>query len=415
MFVLIRKRTVFSSALTALVLMCACSCATDKNIPAETASSSEAAEQARRAAADAFADSDSFGRFAQTKPLAAENSVPDKTAPKKIDSADAVFNTADTEPVWIKKPQTGADQSEFMTACGSGKTMKDAEHSAAAALAKMIRQNISSSSLVLSRDVFDSSGGDESYSAVSEVIETETMIDALVGVRIAEFWKSRSGTVYALAVMNRAEASMYYRRKIEEFSGRIEKLIADAQASPGLFEGYASLQQATAAAHDVSDFMDIVYAADPAAYRTIRLPYGSAAAVEAEAFQFAAFVPMNILNAEAADNRIPAAVAKVFAGLGFKPEITSAVQTASAAPYCCTVSLSFQDIPSETNSYVRYICTVTLKETHSEAILYTCSLNGREGHLTAEEARQRSLRTLEKKLSTEFAENFIAFLRGGNA
>ena len=69
--------------------------------------------------------------------------------------------------------------------------------------------------------------------------------------------------------------------------------------------------------------------------------------------------------------------------------------------------MSFQEIPSEKNVFVRYSLDTQLVDTLSGTVYFPYATNGREGHISFSEAQQRALRSLEKKLDKDYIEKFI--------
>ena len=61
--------------------------------------------------------------------------------------------------------------------------------------------------------------------------------------------------------------------------------------------------------------------------------------------------------------------------------------------------------------YVRFVIDIDLIEKETGKTLFPYSKNGREAHVTYEEAKQRAYRTLEDILEDEFVPQFVDFMR----
>jgi hypothetical protein len=137
-----------------------------------------------------------------------------------------------------------------------------------------------------------------------------------------------------------------------------------------------------------------------------RLSYGNAEAVKSLAQNAGRAIIITIKVDGDINDRITKAFTECLNSRGFRTNATG------ANPYNLAASFSMEDVDlaNPRNIFVRYVLGCSLKNKEGVEIL-SFSENGREGHLTESEARQRAIRAAETSIgSTGFASNFDAYL-----
>lgn len=416
--------------LAASVLLLSVSCKSAPEKQDDSAKNAQSAQKARDAADRAFMDETGEGIGDEDIPrsLPSSSAVTNQEEPEFVyvneqgiddvpsissfDEPSVMFAMADTaqgeQPEWVKSPQKAFAQSQYLSAVGMGKNTVDAENSAIASIGKIIKQNVSSKVVTTEKDAVSSSGFSSSSSTLDEIIETYSVVDALVGVKIHEFWWGNDGYVYALAYLNKAEAAQYYSRKISENESLIDDRLSFANSRKGSFDAFAAVQKAVRAAEENNQYMDILNAVQSSAYRAKKLSYGSEERVKEAAYDAAMTISIDVSVKGTDDSRIANAVILMLSSYGFR---TKLADEKSTAPYIIEADVEFMDVPSERNKYVRYVFNAALKEVSSGKILLPYSENKREGHTSASEAQQKALRTLEKSIVENYAQAFVNYLK----
>ena len=419
-----------TAMLAASVLLLSVSCKSAPEKQDDSAKNAQSAQKARDAADRAFMDETGEGIGDEDIPrsLPSSSAVTNQEEPEFVyvneqgkddvpsissfDEPSVMFAMADTaqgeQPEWVKSPQKAFSQSQYLSAVGMGKNTVDAENSAIASIGKIIKQNVSSKVVTTEKDAVSSSGFSSSSSTLDEIIETYSVVDALVGVKIHEFWWGNDGYVYALAYLNKAEAAQYYSRKISENESIVEDRLSFANSRKGSFDAFAAVQKAVRAAEENNQYMDILNAVQPSAYRAKKLSYGSEERVKEAAYDAAMTISIDVSVKGTDDSRIANAVILMLSSYGFR---TKLADEKSTAPYIIEADVEFMDVPSERNKYVRYVFNAALKEVSSGKILLPYSENKREGHTSASEAQQKALRTLEKSIVENYAQAFVNYLK----
>jgi hypothetical protein len=419
-----------TAMLAASVLLLSVSCKSAPEKQDDSAKNAQSAQKARDAADRAFMDETGEGIGDEDIPrsLPSSSAVTNQEEPEFVyvneqgkddvpsissfDEPSVMFAMADTaqgeQPEWVKSPQKAFSQSQYLSAVGMGKNTVDAENSAIASIGKIIKQNVSSKVVTTEKDAVSSSGFSSSSSTLDEIIETYSVVDALVGVKIHEFWWGNDGYVYALAYLNKAEAAQYYSRKISENESLIDDRLSFANSRKGSFDAFAAVQKAVRAAEENNQYMDILNAVQSSAYRAKKLSYGSEERVKEAAYDAAMTISIDVSVKGTDDSRIANAVILMLSSYGFR---TKLADEKSTAPYIIEADVEFMDVPSERNKYVRYVFNAALKEVSSGKILLPYSENKREGHTSASEAQQKALRTLEKSIVENYAQAFVNYLK----
>ena len=419
-----------TAMLAASVLLLSVSCKSAPEKQDDSAKNAQSAQKARDAADRAFMDETGEGIGDEDIPrsLPSSSAVTNQEEPEFVyvneqgkddvpsissfDEPSVMFAMADTaqgeQPEWVKSPQKAFSQSQYLSAVGMGKNTVDAENSAIASIGKIIKQNVSSKVVTTEKDAVSSSGFSSSSSTLDEIIETYSVVDALVGVKIHEFWWGNDGYVYALAYLNKAEAAQYYSRKISENESIVDDRLSFANSRKGSFDAFAAVQKAVRAAEENNQYMDILNAVQSSAYRAKKLSYGSEERVKEAAYDAAMTISIDVSVKGTDDSRIANAVILMLSSYGFR---TKLADEKSTAPYIIEADVEFMDVPSERNKYVRYVFNAALKEVSSGKILLPYSENKREGHTSASEAQQKALRTLEKSIVENYAQAFVNYLK----
>jgi hypothetical protein len=304
-------------------------------------------------------------------------------------------------------------ESEWVTAVEYGSDRQSAQAAAVSSLARIFRQDVQSETTAFQRYVDavlrDGSGADFSESReYAQQVVTTADIDSLMGVTASDVWTASDGTVYALSKINRRQAAAAYSPIISENEQVVLSYIKSAENNPGTFDAYESLVFASDVATVNDNFMDILSVLDPNMALLRRPSYGNAASVKQLVQDASRQIVIAVDISGDEDGRIAQAFAASFSDRGFR---TAAAGTPDAG-YVLTGTFQLQDMDitaSPTNKFVRYILTASLRGSSGAEVL-SYSATDRDGHLTVEEARQRSIRTAEQGIRQKFGDQFDKYL-----
>jgi len=205
--------------------------------------------------------------------------------------------------------------------------------------------------------------------------------------------------------MNRKECSARYSAMISANEKVIGGLMEEAERNPRTFEAFQMLNLAYSFAVVTDNLHSLLTVLDPSAISR-RPSYGNAEAVKSLAQSVGRSIVVTVKVNGDNSGRIGKTFTESLNSRGFR--------TSAAGDNAYVLSASFQledvDLNNQSNKFVRYILNYSLKNNDGVELL-SSSDNGREGHLTESEARQRAVRAAEQAIaSTGFAINFDAFL-----
>jgi len=245
----------------------------------------------------------------------------------------------------------------------------------------------------------------QSSDIAQELISTSA-VSGLIGLQV-ESWANPQGRSYANARMNRKECSARYSSMIHENEKVIGRLFEEAERNSRTFEAFQTLNLAYNFAVVTDNLYSLLTVLDPSVIST-RPAYGNAEAVKSMAQNAGRSIIVTVRVNGDISGRIEKAFTECLNSRGFRTN-TGGVNDNS---YMLAGSFQLEDVDlanPNNYKYVRYILTYSLKN-RDGAELLSSSSNGREGHLTVSEARQRAIRAAEQAIgSTGFAVNFDAF------
>jgi hypothetical protein len=201
--------------------------------------------------------------------------------------------------------------------------------------------------------------------------------------------------------MNRSECTARYTALINENETVIQQIITEAASSSPL-AAYKRLNYALRLAELSDGFYTIRGVLTPG-LGVSRPRYGGVEALKTLAQAAAGKVVINISVTGDVDSRIEKAYAAFFTGLGFKT---------GSGGYVFNAGLELQntDFDNPRYKYIRYVLNASLEDGGGKEV-FAFSANGREGHLSESEARQRAVRAAEESIASgAFAQDFGAYL-----
>jgi hypothetical protein len=324
-------------------------------------------------------------------------------------SANAPAANQQKTPLWVTDREAAYPNGQWLCAVESGRSKNEAEEAELSSLSQSFRVDIAASEQA-SQAFFSAaqkSGGKTmretgEFSGFSREVNAVSQVAGLIGVE-RDAWISPSGEVWAAARMNRAECSARYGSLAAENEKLIALLLDNAKSMPETFDACANL----AFAASVAELTDNYYAV-LSVLRTEtagKAPaYGGSGAIKAQLQTASRSVPVAVNVNGDVDGRIAKAFSQVFASRGFRT---------GSGGQAHTLRADFKTEDSEQvnkdNIFVRYTITAALTAPGGKELL-SWSQNDREGHLLREEARQRAIRGVERRIAEDgFAAEFDAW------
>lgn len=318
----------------------------------------------------------------------------------------SAFSSGKKDPYWISNPYDGYSADKFIVACGSGTTNDDATKKAISEVSSVLKQDINAQEYV--NQSFSSDG--KNLSTYLANITTNTNVSDISGLSIKDKYKSKDGTYYVRAVLDKTTAGKYYSLLITKNAMEIDTLISESEKYLSTFTACKFLLNAYKIAKENDYYLDLLSVIKPESRKM--LSYGNTSNVVAKLEN--AFKSITIaINVSGDDSqRIYNAIASVVNSYG----ITSlpVEKITDNTKYLITADISFEDIEKPSDSdifFTRYILACSLTEVDTEKDLLTYTKNARQGKLSRREAQQSAIRAAEKIISEELSKKFGDLLK----
>jgi len=303
---------------------------------------------------------------------------------------------AQERPTWIDSPQSRYPSSKYLTAVGTGDTRKAAENAAAANLSQIFQATIKAEQTVNERykELF-TAPNQSTYEAQSDVTKNITIStdQTLYNIQFAESYTDNLGKVYVLAVLERQPTAEIYERKMEENDKLMLKYIELHQLSTDPIVRYANIN-AAAVFSTINEMLkqqlNIIL---PGATFTPKSGY-DAVKVQQMLNEAKKNVPFSISLTGDNDGKVTAIVKELLSELGFV--------VAEKGALTVNGDVSFQEIDlKRPEKFVRWSYKFSVVD-NSQNTIISLNENGREAHVTYNEAVNRALRTMKQKIKTNF-------------
>ncbi len=317
-------------------------------------------------------------------------------------------NKLQIEPEWITDTQTPYPTTEYITGMGYGSTQKIAEDAAFEALARYLQQDISINTLANQQLMSDSEGFNQAYQ-ITKQINTSSSIKKIVGVSIRETWYDQKETYYALAVLNKAEATLYYvdtikanNRVVDTILSRVGELKTTSQS--GSFEAYVLLRDALHLAEENEQYLAVLILLNSTQYKFLLEETMSSQAIQFVAEEEVKKIQLQIQVKGDIDSLTYNELSSIFNNKG----ISITTQGNSNYLLNCTIQFSAMTAQEDDIIYVRYTFAGVLTDEQQNKNIYSFSYSDKDGHKTLEEAQKRGVRTIASYIQSELSEELFA-------
>lgn len=317
----------------------------------------------------------------------------------KDDSQKGGKNAKSPEPAWVANPASVYPEAKYVSATGYGPDRETAEKTALGSLIAVFGQNVSGATTVSTKySEAVRSGAIEVTEdfALDRDVNSTFALDTVVGAEIKDTWDDGK-TYFAVAVLDKAKASITYANLIEKNEETIAKLTDVPAADKNTLDAYARYDLASVVADTNVKFLNLVSVINPAQAAAKRGSVSNGDSLRLECLRIAQSIPIGISVEGDRDGRIAAAFASVISGAGFKSGGKNSRYVLTA-----TMALSPVELANQPNKFVRYTLDSKLTDTTTGSVLLPYGSTGREGHATVSEAENRAFRTAEQKIKDEY-------------
>jgi len=315
-------------------------------------------------------------------------------------------------PLWVVDTEKVYPDRDWLCVVEAEQDAKLAERAAISRLAQVFKVDlvsITNANRQLAESVSNVKGKEKIITSQSNEIAQELVsvsdVSGLIGLQV-ESWANPKGRSYANARMNRKECSARYSAMIHENEKVIDGLLSSAEKNSQTFEAFQMLNLAYSFAVVTDNIHSLLTVIDTSTIST-RPSYGNASAVKTLAQNAGRSIVITVKVNGDSSGRIEKAFTESLNSRGFR--------TSSTGGNSYLLAVSFQveaaDINNPDFKFARYVLNYSLKDKKGVELL-SSSDNGREGHRTDSEAKQRAIRAAEQSILSNggFAGNFDVFL-----
>lgn len=312
-------------------------------------------------------------------------------------------------PQWLQDPNTMYSSYEYLTNLGQGKTQKQADSDALEGISAIFNRSIASntqSSLAYSSIQSGGSTEIEKSKSIKQDVKISTNMKELIGVEIKERWKSKDGTFYALAVIEKSNGARLYREKASLCIADIDKLL-DAGEGKGGFAECFRCYEASKKAQTLQVYKGCVAVLDEAGFGVTgrhRDDEYSPVALKVRAESIAKGIEIYV-DASPEAKKLKPHIEKLFSKHNFT------LSKDSSARYKLVINLELDD-PMELSKgriAIRYSLQIELFDTKQDETVLPFALEGKETHFDVNSVKSKILKALEKKAVEGFSEAFAKF------
>jgi len=302
-------------------------------------------------------------------------------------------------PDWVTNPKSVYPESEYLVAVGEGDTRRAAENAAAANLSRIFEAHIESDERLLdqSRETNKSFERTVDFTSDINILSAQTIYN----IQHAEAWTDDKGRVHAVAYLDRRETASIYRDKIAQQTTLVNFLRAQAGQTDDLLKKYASLRSAVQHAAEASYLLRQLRIIHPRSVPGATPGY-TESKIRRELAETAKQIRVQINITGDDERRMTSVLEELITRYGF----------VGGAPAVLAIDgrIAVNDTGQRTADlvFVRYELVLHIKDSDG-TLLVSVNEKGREGHVTLNEARVRSFRTLENAIESKGAQRLDTY------
>lgn len=279
--------------------------------------------------------------------------------------------------------------SQYITGTGQGASLASASGAAKLSICQTLGESLKGQQNVQESSY---STGDQDSSLKISVNET-VLYEHITGIEVKENYRTKSGEWICAAVLNKKDAEAYYSRLARENDSKISELVSRAVNSGASFESLELMNQAVRLAEDNQYNLDILLALTK---KRPLMTYGTVQSVMLKAKDMAKEISVSITVNNDKDGQVLGAFVKYFSEKGI-----SVVKEKALFLIRADISLENTQSPDQKNIFVRYILNAPVFDS-SENTVKSFNINGREGHVTYEQAVQRCYKKICQRIEEEY-------------
>lgn len=323
-------------------------------------------------------------------------------------SACFLFAAKNKMPKWITLPSGVYPAEKYMNGTGSGTNRETAELEAVRNLSSVFGQTVKSNTAASKKMERALSEGKVSFSSAENLqqnITSQIEAENLIGIEIAEyFYNKPEKKWYAVAILEREKTAAVYQKYIEKNDEAVRKAIKESEKNPGTFYGYSEICFAAEIASENDKLVKNLTVIDFESGSEISKKIVSLQNMQLTKKKFAENITIYVQISGDKDNKIKSAFQDIFSKYGFKTSPSKKEKYNLEGKYSSEISQKGKII------YCVYSLDLDFSDVLQAESLFAINLKGREGSLSESDATNRTYRTLEKDIGTQFSKNFDSYI-----
>lgn len=323
-------------------------------------------------------------------------------------SACFLFAAKNKMPEWITLPSSVYPAEKYMNGTGSGTNRETAELEAVKNLSSVFGQTVKSNTAASKKMERALSEGKVSFSSAENLqqnITSHIEAENLIGIEIAEyFYNKPEKKWYAVAILEREKTAAIYQKYIEKNDAAVRKAIKESEKNPGTFYGYSEICFAAEIASENDKLVKNLTVIDFESGSEISKKIVSFQNMQLTKKKFAENITIYVKISGDRDNKIKSAFQDIFSKYGFKTSPSKKEKYNLEGKYSSEISQKGKI------TYCVYSLDLDFSDVLQAESLFAINLKGREGSLSESDATNRTYRTLEKDIGTQFSKNFDSYI-----
>lgn len=323
-------------------------------------------------------------------------------------SACFLFAAKNKMPEWITLPSGVYPAEKYMNGTGSGTNRETAALEAVRNLSSVFGQTVKSNTAASKKMERALSEGKVSFSSAENLqqnITSQIEAENLIGIEIAEyFYNKPEKKWYAIAILEREKTAAVYQKYIEKNDAVVRKAIKESEKNPGTFYGYSEICFAAEIASENDKLVKNLTVIDFESGSEISKKIVSFQNMQLTKKKFAGNITIYVQISGDKDNKIKSAFQDIFSKYGFKTSPSKKEKYNLEGKYSSEISQKGKI------TYCVYSLDLDFSDVLQAESLFAINLKGREGSLSESDATNRTYRTLEKDIGTQFSKNFDSYI-----
>lgn len=312
-------------------------------------------------------------------------------------------------PAWVTSPSNVYSENEYIVELGTGMTQKEADTKAIEGLAAIFNRSVSSKT-DSSLSYRENAAGVDKTKSIDQQVSVLTSIKNLIGVEIKERWKSKDGTFYALAVLNKQRAIAVYSEKVTLCISAIEESLKIPSDEKGTFHEYFRYVSATSKANEISLYNSYISVLNPVASLMYEQEH-SPDKLKLKATSIAKNILVEVnLEGNWAEQRLKSLFEKVFSSRGFT------IAKANNGRYVLNIKVELGEETklSDNRLMIRYSLTSELLDKVTGGSLLSFVINDKAVQFNTEAVKNQIFKSVKKKVEIDFEALFDKYMEGSS-